>query len=64
MKKLHIYDGVHALFSNIGCERLLFVDSATCPLLTREFLATLIEVNHEGNFSFRISSTSHTIHVH
>ncbi|CAI9278367.1 unnamed protein product [Lactuca saligna] len=63
MQELHIYDGVHALFANIGWERLLSVDFATCPLLTQEFLATLSEVNHEGSFSFHIFSTPHTIHV-
>ncbi|CAI9299370.1 unnamed protein product [Lactuca saligna] len=44
MRELHIYDGVHALFANIGWERLLSADFATCPLVTREFLATLIEI--------------------
>ncbi|CAI9264997.1 unnamed protein product [Lactuca saligna] len=63
MRQLHIYDGVHALFANIGLERLLSVYFATCPLLTRGFLATLSEINHEGNLAFRIFSIPHTIHV-
>ncbi|CAI9290071.1 unnamed protein product [Lactuca saligna] len=63
MQELHIHYGVHTLFSNIGWERLLSADFATCPLLNREFLATLSEVNHEGNIAFRIFNTPHTIHV-
>ncbi|CAI9291280.1 unnamed protein product [Lactuca saligna] len=63
MRELHIYDGVHALFANIDWERLLCAKFGTCPLLTREFLATLSVVNQEGNFAFRIFSTPHSIHV-
>ncbi|CAI9281195.1 unnamed protein product [Lactuca saligna] len=63
MQELDIYDGVHALFANIGWERLLSANFAICPLLTREFLATLSEVNHDKNFAFRIFSTPHTLHV-
>ncbi|CAI9268470.1 unnamed protein product [Lactuca saligna] len=63
MRELHIYDGVHTLFANIGWERLLSPDFATCPVLTREFFATLSEINHEGNLDFCIFSTPHTIHV-
>ncbi|CAI9294390.1 unnamed protein product [Lactuca saligna] len=44
-------------------ERLLAADFPTCPLLTRELLATLSEVNKEGNFAFHYFSTLHSIHV-
>ncbi|CAI9262189.1 unnamed protein product [Lactuca saligna] len=63
MREVHIYDGVHALFANIEWEHLLSMDFATCHLLTRDFLSTLSEINHEGNLAFHISSTPHTIHV-
>lgn len=54
MQELHIYDGIHAQFANIDRECLLGADFSSFPLLIRDFLPTLSEVNHEGHFAFRI----------
>lgn len=63
MQELYIYDGARALFANIGSERLFSANFPTCPLLTREFLATLSPVNHDGKIAFHCYSTLHFIHV-
>lgn len=63
LKELHIYDGIHTLFVNIGWESLLDFDFPTSPLLTRECLSTLSEVNHEGYFIFCCFSNTYQLHV-
>lgn len=61
--KIHIYEQVHVLFANLGWDGLLRIQYPTSTLLTWEFLATLSDLNLDGNFTFRCSGVRHHVTI-